>query len=163
MDCHKPHQPYAIPMVCYNFTSHAASINSYTHIHNSLACRVQGLYNAANTIAHSNCLAFTYNSLHRAKRTHRGPNFQKRCCCWQFSLKYRHIFKNGQQRKVSVKRPLKIGQKKAKRPTQKSYDEPAWNTAKFPKFGRKTTDLVTLLPSAWAATASLICPCIEGV
>jgi len=24
---------------------------------------------------------FHYNSLHRAKRTHRGSGFQKRCCC----------------------------------------------------------------------------------
>jgi len=39
----------------------------------------------------------------------------------------------------------KNGQKKPKRPTQKSYGQPTWNTAKFQKFGRKTANLATLL------------------
>jgi len=44
------------------------------------------LHNAASTIARSHCLAFTNNSLCRAKRTHRGPDFQKRCCWWWWQL-----------------------------------------------------------------------------
>ena len=44
----------------------------YTHTHDGLACKVQGLHNRASTTAHSHCLAFTYNSLHKAKRTHTG-------------------------------------------------------------------------------------------
>jgi len=44
----------------------------YSHTHNGLSCKVQGLHNAASTIAHSHYLAFTYNSLHRAKRTQKG-------------------------------------------------------------------------------------------
>jgi len=93
VDYHTPYQPYAIPMVCYNFTSHTAPINRYKHTHNTvhgLACKVQDLHNAANTIAHSNCLRFHLNSLHRAKRTHRGQDFQKQGAVFdtpQFSLK----------------------------------------------------------------------------
>jgi len=77
----------AIPTLSLWFviTSHTTSINKYTH--NALACTVQGLHNTASTIAHSHCLAFTYNTVHSAKRTPRGPDFQKRCCCWQFSIK----------------------------------------------------------------------------
>jgi len=36
------------------------------------------LHNVASTNALSqHCRAFTYNSLHKAKRTHRGRNYQK--------------------------------------------------------------------------------------
>ena len=99
----------------WSVTSHTAPLNKYMHTHNGLACKVQGLHNAANTIAHSHCLAFTCNSLHRAKRTHRGPDFQKTSCCWPFfslsRLKNRHIFKNGQHKKFWTKRLLQNGQK----------------------------------------------------
>jgi len=144
MDCHKSYQPYAIPMVCYNFTNHTAPINRYTHTHNSLACKAQGLYNAANAIAHSHCLAFIIIH-YTGRNAHTGDQaFKKGVVVDSLALKYRHIFKNGQQKKVSAKRPSKTA-KKNKRPTQKSYDQPAWNTAKFPKFGRKTANLATLV------------------
>jgi len=91
-----PYQPYGLPQAIstlWSVTSHTAHINRYTHTHNALACKVQGLHNAANTIAHSHCLAFTSTSLHKAKRTHRGRDFQKSVVVDSLALKYRHIFK----------------------------------------------------------------------
>jgi len=83
-------QPYglskAIPTYPYGLLQ-TAPMNRCMHTHNGLICKVQVLHNAASIITHSHCLAFTYNSLHRAKLTHRGPDFQKRCCSWQSSLK----------------------------------------------------------------------------
>jgi len=73
------------PRVSYN--PYTTPMNRYMHMHNGLTCKVQGLHNTASAIAHSHCLAFVYISLHRAKRTHRRSDFQKRCSCWQFSLK----------------------------------------------------------------------------
>jgi len=53
-----------------------------TGIRTRTACKVRGLHNAASTNAHSHRFAFIYTSLHQAKRTHRGRDFQKRCCRW---------------------------------------------------------------------------------
>jgi len=63
-------------------------------------------------ITHLHYLAFIYNSLHKAKRTHRGPDFQKRCYCSQLSLKIQtyYFFQNGRQKTFSAKRPSKNGQ-----------------------------------------------------
>jgi len=94
---YRQHQPYglsqAIPTLLYglpqlhkpydSYSTHPL-INRYTHTHYSTAWpagKVQGLHNTASTIAHSHCLALTYNSLHKAKRT-QGWDFQKRCCRW---------------------------------------------------------------------------------
>jgi len=63
------------------FISHTAPIQVYAHAQ-WLGLHVQGLRNAASTIAHSQCLAFTYNTLHKVTRIRRGWDFQKRCCCW---------------------------------------------------------------------------------
>jgi len=74
-------------------TSHnKTTINRYVHTHNQL-------HNAASTIAHSCCLAFTTQG-----ETHRGSDFEKRCCRWQFSLKVWTFFKKGQQKKFSAKK-----------------------------------------------------------
>jgi len=126
-------------MVCYKpYSTHK---QVYTH---AQRLDLQGLHNAASTIAHSHCLAFTCNSLHTAKRTHRGRVFKQGVVVDSLGLKYRHIFKNGQQKKFSAKRPSKNGQEKAKRPTQKSCGQPTWNAAEFQKFDRKTAILATL-------------------
>ena len=129
MDCHKSYQPYAIPMVCYNFTNHTAPINRYTHTHNSLACKAQGLYNAANAIAHSDCLAFIIIH-YTGRNAHTGDQaFKKGVVVDSLALKYRHIFKNGQQKKVSAKRPSKTAKKKQTanpkivRPTSLKYGQ----------------------------------------
>ena len=55
------------------------------------------------------------------------------------ALKYRHIFKNGQQKTFSAQRPSKTGEKTPN-------GQPTWNTAKFLKFGRKMANLATLTP-----------------
>ena len=141
MDCHKPYQPYPMPMVCYkpyNTDKQVYAQRLSLHLHN-----------AASTIAHSHWLAFTSNSLHRAKRTHRDQTFKKGGVVDSLALKYRHIFKNGQQKKFSAKRPSKTAK-------IKPNSQPTWNTAKFPKFGRKTANLATLgvpcaLCSTWCA------------
>ena len=75
MDCHKPYQPYGLLQLHKPYTTHK---QIYTHMHNGLACKVQGLHNAASTIAHSHCFAFTYNSLHKVKRTHRVTRLSKK-------------------------------------------------------------------------------------
>jgi len=90
---------------------------------------MQGLHSAASTIAHSHCLAGTYNSLHKEKRTHRGQHFEKGVVVDSLALKCRHIFKNGQQKNFSAKRPSKNGQKsqtanpRIVRPTKLKYGQ----------------------------------------
>jgi len=125
------HQPYglsqAISTLPYPYglsvTSHTARISRYAHTHTGLACKVQGLHNAASTTAHSHCLAFTCNSLHRAKRTHRGPDFQKRCCCWQFSLKNQTYFQKRPTEKIFGQTTFNKTAKKAKRPTNLKFGQ----------------------------------------
>jgi len=102
-------------------------------------------------IAPSHCFAFTYNSLHAAKCTHGDETIKKGVVPESLALKYRHIFKNGQQKKFSAKRPSKNGQK-SQRPTKQSWGQPTWNTAKFLKFGHKTANLATLPATEGALT-----------
>jgi len=60
-------------------------------------------------IAPSLCVAFTYNSLHKARTG--NETIKKGVVAASVALKYRHIFKNGQQKTFSAKRPSKNGQK----------------------------------------------------
>jgi len=92
-------------------TSHTALINRYTHTHNnSLACKVQGLRNAASTIAHSHCL-LSLMIQYTGRNAHTQDQTFKKGVADSSASKYRHIFKNGQQKIFSAKRPLKNGQK----------------------------------------------------
>ena len=119
----------AIPTL-WPVTSHTPPINTYTH--NSLACTVCTTRQAQVTPSH--CLAFTYNSLHKAKRIHRGRDFQKWCCHWQFSLKIQTYLQKRPTENIFGQTTFKKWPKNAKRPAQKSYGQPTRNTAKFHKF-----------------------------
>jgi len=52
-------------------------------------------------------IQYTGRNVHTGDQT-----FKKSVVLDNLSLKYRRIFKNGQQKKISAKRPLKNGQKK---------------------------------------------------
>jgi len=66
MDCYKPYQPYGDGLL------QATAINGYKHTHNSLACMVCTMRQAQ---SHTHT---TMRSLHKAKRAHRGREFEKK-------------------------------------------------------------------------------------
>jgi len=108
------------PMVCYKPCS----------IHKQVYAQ-RGKHN----LTHTASLSLVINYIRRNAHTHRGRDFQKRCCrCDSLALKYRHIFKNGQQKNISAKRLPKTGQKKPNgQPKNKKNNQPTWNAAKFQK------------------------------
>jgi len=113
------YQPYglsqAIPNLPYPYglTSQTARISRYTHKHSGLAFKVQGLHNAASTTAHSHyCTSLSLINHYVGRNAHTGDQtFKKGIVFDSLALKYGHIFKNGQQKTFSAKRPLKNGQK----------------------------------------------------
>ena len=104
------------------------------HTHNGLACMCKVCTTRqAQSHIHSASLSLIihYTRWHAYAG---DETFKKGVVVDSSVLKYRHIFKNSQNKPNG----------NAKGSTQKSYGQPIWNTAKFPIFGYKTANLATL-------------------
>jgi len=126
MDCHKAYQPYGLPQL---HKPHSTHKQVYTHAQRlglqSARPAQRSKHNRTRTLPR-------FNSLRKAKRTHRGRGFKRGVVVdslHSLDLKYRHIFKNGQQKKMLAKRPSQNGQKsqmanpKIVRPTNLKYGQ----------------------------------------
>jgi len=124
------------------------------HTHNGLACKVQGLHNVANTIAHSHCLSLIFNYTWR--NAHTGDEtFKKGVVVDSLALKYCiDVFWTTANRKIFFR------QMTLKKQLEKPNGQTTWNVANFLKFGCKTANLATLLTRCFHKLFSMILPVI---
>ena len=100
-------------------------------MHNGLVCIARSAQRGKHK-SHTHTASLSIIIHYTRRNAHTGDEtFKKGVVVDSLGLKYKHIFKNGQQKKFSTKRLSKNGQ-------------PNWNTAEFLKFGRKMVNLATL-------------------